>query len=766
MTMTLRHRRAATMGSLFVLACAALAFLRLMPPTPRGIDAPASDFSAGRAMRELAALVGDGAPHPPGTEAHERVRARIVDELRARGYSPEESTSFECDDSGSCAKVTNVVARLAGSGDTGKEVVLTAHYDSVAAGPGAADDAAGVAAILEIARALRARPVPKNDVVFLLDDGEEATGSGSHPPGLRGARVFLGEATRIGAIVNLEARGTSGPSILFEMSRDDAWLVSHLSAIPRPVTNSLLAMVYDALPNATDLTVYKQAGVSGINFAFIDDAANYHTPNDRLSSVAPGSVQQQGDSALGVVIALAGADLSARHVGDAVFFDVLSAFVVSWPVKAAIPLAVLALLLVLVSTGLALRRAEMRIARVALGCCAWLLSVVAGAAASFALVAVMRTAGALPTDWVAHPAASRTAVLAAAAAAAVTIGAAAARRIGSGALWHATWLLFAVAGLALAVAAPGASYLFVVPALVAGVLGTSWGRTPSDLRLLPVFAVPAAVVALLWVEPTALVASALGASGLPIVGTLACLAATSIAPLAACVEGRERWTPALLAAVGLAAAAMACAQRPFDAAAAEGFNIALHEDASTGTARWLIDVNGPVPGDRSGKIESAFPWGPRPAFEWWAGDALVRPAVAPHLDPPRLTIEDRVIDSSGKATIRARLESMRHAPSAGVYFAPGARIESVTMEGRRLADPDQNVLEDQHGWRIVECETLPPGGAELGVVLAPGTIPVEAIVLDRSGGVVLQGDEAPRRDERAAPYHRGDATVVSQRVVL
>ena len=53
-----------------------------------------------------------------------------------------------------------------------------AHYDSVPFGPGAADDGAGVVTLLETARALKAGPPLKNDVIFLFTDGEEAGGGG------------------------------------------------------------------------------------------------------------------------------------------------------------------------------------------------------------------------------------------------------------------------------------------------------------------------------------------------------------------------------------------------------------------------------------------------------------------------------------------------------------------------------------------------------------------------------------------------------------
>src|SRR5690606_26753261 len=85
----------------------------------------------------------------------------------AVGVSPEEFGG-----AASVGRVHNVSAVIEGTAPTGR-IVLAAHYDSVPSGPGAADDGAGVAAILEAARALQAGGPPENDVVLLLTDGEE-----------------------------------------------------------------------------------------------------------------------------------------------------------------------------------------------------------------------------------------------------------------------------------------------------------------------------------------------------------------------------------------------------------------------------------------------------------------------------------------------------------------------------------------------------------------------------------------------------------------
>ncbi|HLJ40607.1 MAG TPA: M28 family peptidase, partial [Candidatus Acidoferrales bacterium] len=148
-------------GRSFAFAIAAYALIicltaiRSGPPAAKGADAPADEFSSARARIVLQKLVGDGVPHPVGSEQSAVVRARIVSELTQLGYRPRVQTGFACDMYGTCAEMKNVVARLDGQ-QPGPAVMLSAHYDSVPAGPGASDDGANVAAILEIARTLKA----------------------------------------------------------------------------------------------------------------------------------------------------------------------------------------------------------------------------------------------------------------------------------------------------------------------------------------------------------------------------------------------------------------------------------------------------------------------------------------------------------------------------------------------------------------------------------------------------------------------------------
>jgi hypothetical protein len=82
-------------------------------------------------------------------------------------------------------KTANVIATLRGTVDPDLVYVVSSHYDSVEAGPGADDDTSGTAALLEAARVLANHPLPAT-VIFASFTGEEG--------GLLGSREFVRRA--------------------------------------------------------------------------------------------------------------------------------------------------------------------------------------------------------------------------------------------------------------------------------------------------------------------------------------------------------------------------------------------------------------------------------------------------------------------------------------------------------------------------------------------------------------------------------------------
>jgi hypothetical protein len=316
---------------------AGLALWSDRPPAPVPANAPATGFSAGRAMPIVDDLARE--PHPLGSAAARRVRDDVVARLRARGLAPQVETAVVAG-----TPVENVVATLPGTAPTGT-VVLAAHQDSVPDGPGAADDVASVAAILETVRALRAGPPLRDDVEVLLTDGEEA--------GLLGARAWVRDdlpPDRPAVVLNHEARGVAGPSLIFQTSPGDAGLVRAIAdAVPHPRGDSSLVAVYRLLPNDTDLSAVLDAGRPGINSAFIERPSEYHTAGDTPAALSAASLQNQGSTMLALARELGDADLRPLDPAasglppqpDAVYFRFLGAFV-TYPQAWVLPIAVVA----------------------------------------------------------------------------------------------------------------------------------------------------------------------------------------------------------------------------------------------------------------------------------------------------------------------------------------------------------------------------------------------------------------------------------------
>src|SRR4051794_29535864 len=311
-------------------------------PSPLPESAPPTSFSAMRAIHFERELLGGDVPHPLGTAAHDAVRDRLAAHFRALGYDVTIQRTFACSPWITCSPVANLIART--PGDTRPNaLVLAAHYDSVGAGPGVSDDGFGVATILETARALRNEHF-RNPIVYLATDAEEA--------GLLGAEAFVADPALLrnaAAVINVDTRGTSGPSFLFETSRHNAWLARIMAeALPRPSTSSFYYDIYELLPNDTDLTVFKRAGLAGVGFGNIGRPVHYLSPLDNFANVTPSTIQDNGDHALGMARALAGADLRQSSSGNAVWFDVLTFFVIWWPQQFSLAVAIVAFVLLLV----------------------------------------------------------------------------------------------------------------------------------------------------------------------------------------------------------------------------------------------------------------------------------------------------------------------------------------------------------------------------------------------------------------------------------
>lgn len=349
-------------AQLFIMVCFSVVVLRQIPPRAVSGSAPAVEFSSERAMRNLSAI--SAAPHPSGSPDHKRVRDYIESEITSLEIHPElqETTG----------SAQNIVARLRGTAPS-KAILVVGHYDTVPASPGASDDGSAVAAMLETLRALKEGPPLKNDVILLFTDREET--------GLLGAKSFVyGNplARDVGIVLNFDARGCSGQSIMFETSAESGWLITEFAKVaPHPSANSFMNEVYKRLPNNTDFSVFKQAGFAGLNFAFIDDFRRYHSPYDTLENIDPDSLQHQGANALALTRHFGDLNLEDANGSSRIYFDALGWTLISYPLTWATPLTILVLLLVLLVTALGLKRRSLTLRGLAKGFFAFLLMMAA-----------------------------------------------------------------------------------------------------------------------------------------------------------------------------------------------------------------------------------------------------------------------------------------------------------------------------------------------------------------------------------------------------
>ena len=301
---------------LAILAGLVLAFWSEQPPRPLPVQAPAGVFSAGRAMTDIEVIARG--PHPTGSGRNAEVRDYLVKRMTALGLSPEVQAAAAVrridryrgpETFVLGGEVQNIIGVLPGRDRAAPALALMAHYDSVPNSPGAADDAAGVSSVLEIVRILKAQGTPARDVIVLLTDGEEA--------GLLGAQAFFDQhplAKRVGYLLNLETRGGGGRTQMFQTASGNGQDVALLArGATHPLASSLTVFIYKKMPNDTDFTVSDQAGVPGLNYAFIGRQFDYHSPTSTPPNLSQGSLQHMGEEVLGVArIAAFGPALPGR----------------------------------------------------------------------------------------------------------------------------------------------------------------------------------------------------------------------------------------------------------------------------------------------------------------------------------------------------------------------------------------------------------------------------------------------------------------------
>jgi len=776
-----------------------LSLVLIRPPGPEPASAPPEAFSAERAMGHLDWLAAE--PHPLGSAAHTRVRERLAAELEALGLEVQlQHTEVIYDytrhpDVTRMATVTNVLGRRPGRRGSGKALALMAHYDSVPHAPGAADDGSGVIAILETLRALGHHPALENDLMVVITDGEER--------GLMGAQAFVRQhpwAQTVGLVLNFEARGSRGPVFMFETSEGNAPLVRALDeAAPHPFANSLSYAVYRLLPNDTDLSITKAAGIPGLNFAFSDGFYDYHTAGDSPQNLSPASVQHAGSYALALTRHLGDADLGAlaaqgtgEATGDATWFNTLGFHLVRYPMAWVPWLGGLALALLLLVVVTALGRGGVRVGDLLRGLAAFVLHLLLCVGGVLLVGTLLSRFGAelgvrfrvllARQHWLLGG------YLLLMAGIALQLWGAAARGLAIPGLRRPVsapmlslgalcgWgLLLLLAILQL----PGAAYLLTWPlvaallahlAIVAGKEPDTEGESSASLLLLTAGAVPG----ILWLVPYAVLFFITLGVGQPAVALLpAALLIALLVPGTVALEGTSRrLASGSCLAAGVALLAAAAVSVPFNARHPKPVELFVWHDADAGETWWASPERDPdawtrgfLGADpRKANLDEVLP----------GADGVLWATRAPTLEAPSATVATPEIDelASGGAGesggIRFRLRVPGGAEAVALSLAEGAEITGARLNGSPV-----KVQEPEDGWWRWWYFNLPPEGVEIelergvsqegsrGTPAEPVEIQV-AVVTHRWPELLASRPSQRPPDRMPRPRSLADSTVVTR----
>ncbi|HEY4939873.1 MAG TPA: M20/M25/M40 family metallo-hydrolase [Rhizomicrobium sp.] len=565
-------------------------------PDPRGLDAAPTEFSAARASATLGRLLGPEIPHPVSSAANAAVRDRVRAEFASLGVKTAVYRALGCNGRPkygffACGTAEDIIAEVAPG--EGKAIVLMAHYDSVPAGPGASDDQSGVATVLESVRALKARGIKSvHPIIALITDGEEA--------GLLGAASALDNRAfkaRVGVVVNVEARGNQGPSLLFQTSTGDGRLVDlYAHNVPELATSSLFAVIYKLLPNDTDLTVFLNQGFTGFNFAFSGNVAHYHTPLDTRAHLSLSTLQQHGDNMLGVATGLMHTDFAQLGGSDDIYLTVFGHFLPRLPASWALPLAIVAFL-ILIAAAWASRGEVLGIGRRLAAFSIPLAALLGSAAFGWVLHEVASLVSGQPDPSYAFPLMLRIALGLGVAAVIVLISRLASARMTA----LSVWLWMSALAIVTAALLPGFSPYFLFPVLVASVLlvaqsrlAGAWSGGAGELAIFLAALSPL----IIWLGLSSSGESVMGLALHPLFTVPVASGAMTLLPLlAARPLSRQTWliTSSLGASAAVIVAVIAGLQPAYSSISPQRLNIDFVDDHISGKALWAIDTQAPLP---------------------------------------------------------------------------------------------------------------------------------------------------------------------------
>src|SRR5213592_3064005 len=260
------------------------------------------EISGEKALAHVRRLVDFG-PRPSGSEAIEKSRHYIEDQLRRTGWRVTRQ-AFTDDTPRGKVGFVNLIAQFPGQGNAAPLFLLSSHYDTKTFDTikfvGANDAGSSTGLLLELARVIGQHPNLAGKIELVFFDGEEAYEHFSETDGLYGSRYFARELAD--AKTGKQFRG----GILFDMVGDRSLDITLPTDSPLEVARDIFASAealklrnyfsYFDREMTDDHTPLNRIGIPTLDM--IDfDFAWWHTADDTIDKLSAQSLQVVGSVA-------------------------------------------------------------------------------------------------------------------------------------------------------------------------------------------------------------------------------------------------------------------------------------------------------------------------------------------------------------------------------------------------------------------------------------------------------------------------------------
>src|SRR5947207_790640 len=259
------------------------------------------ELSGEKALAHVQRLVDFG-PRPSGSQAIEKSRHYIEDQLRRSGWRVTRQ-AFTDDTPRGRVQFVNLIAQFPGQGNAAPLFLLSSHYDTKTFDTikfvGANDAGSSTGLLLELARVIGQHPNLAGKIELVFFDGEEAYDHFSETDGLYGSRYF---ARQLQGSSAKQFRG----GILFDMVGDRSLDVTLPADSPAEIARNIFAAA-ETLKLRSYFTyldremIDDHSPLNAIGIPTIDvtdfDYPSWHTAGDTIDKISAESLQIVGSVA-------------------------------------------------------------------------------------------------------------------------------------------------------------------------------------------------------------------------------------------------------------------------------------------------------------------------------------------------------------------------------------------------------------------------------------------------------------------------------------